>query len=303
MSGRQWLREYRLVVGGDNGAGLDLSNLRIVFDVTRGDYATPNTAEISVYNLSDATTARIKGEFTQVWLAAGYQGASGLIFKGTIKQARTARENQTDRALILSCADGDRAYNFATVNCTLAAGATPKDQIAASAEAMKQKGVDMGYMPDNPGGKALPRGKVMYGMSRDYLRDAARTTDASWSIQDGKIQMVPAASYLPGEAVVLTGETGLISSPEQTNEGIKLQCLLNPRLKAGGRVRLNNNSIREAKKDMSLGAINKAPKLDRDGFYRILKINYSGDTHGQDWFCDLVCIGIDQTSLTTLDRI
>ena len=61
-------------------------------------------------------------------------------------------------------------------------------------------------------GPALPRGKVMYGMARKYMRDTAKQTGTSWSIQDGKVQMVPVRGYLPGEAVVLTAETGLVGT-------------------------------------------------------------------------------------------
>ena len=46
---RQWLRQCRLVIG-KNGKGLDLSALRITFDVKKNDQTTPNSARICVYN-------------------------------------------------------------------------------------------------------------------------------------------------------------------------------------------------------------------------------------------------------------
>ena len=42
---------------------------------------------------------------------------------GLIKQVRIGRENGTDTFLNIAAADGDKAYNFAVVNATLAAGA------------------------------------------------------------------------------------------------------------------------------------------------------------------------------------
>ena len=50
-------------------------------------------------------------------------------------------------------------------------------------------------------------------------------------------------------------------------------------------------------------AIKGTPKLDRDGFYRILKAEFTGDTRGPDWYADLVTIGIDDTTSVPLDRI
>lgn len=295
----QWQRSCSLAVGSESG--LDLSALRIKFATHKGDMQTPNSAEITVYNLSPETVARIKGEFKRVTLSAGYVGNSGVIFDGTIRQVRSMRSG-SDSWIEILVADGDRAYNFATVNCTLAAGARPSDQVAVCGTAMAEMGTQTGYVPDL-GGQELPRGKVMYGMARSYMTDVADSTDTSWSIQDGKMQMVPGDSYLPGEAVVLNAGTGLIGSPEQTNEGIKVRCLINPRIRIGGRIKLDNASIAAAKAELQIGAVSKAARIDTDGIYRVLKVEHTGDTRGTDWYADLVCIGLDDISRTPLDRI
>lgn len=296
---RQWLRKCSLVVAGGGGAGLELAELHVTFATKKGDVETPNSAEIRVYNLAEATASRIQKEFTRVVLQAGYAHNFGIIFDGNIRQRRTGRENGTDTWLEIIAADGDRAYNFATVNTTLAAGSKPEDRVKACQSAFAAKGAQAGYMPELPQEK-LPRGKVMYGMARKHMRDAAETTDCSWSFQDGKMQMLKNAAYLPGEAVLLTHETGLVGTPEQTNEGIKVRCLLNPKLRIGGRIKLDNKSVQQAKTDLKLSA-QRPPRLDADGFYRVLKVEFSGDTRGNDWYADLICIGFDDTSFLPLD--
>ena len=45
------------------------------------------------------------------------------------------------------------------------------------------------------------------------------------------------------------------------------------------------------------------PKLDNDGLYRIIKCEFTGDTRGNDWYADLVCIGIDDTMHLPLDQL
>lgn len=302
-SGRQWLRQCSLVVGKGND-GLELGELRITFKTTKGDVETPNSAEINVYNLSEATSSKIKKEFTRIVLQAGYRDNCAVIFDGTIRQVRRFRENGTDICTAILAADGDAAYNYAIVNTTLAAGSTAAEHVKACQEAFSEKGARAGYTPDISSGPALPRGKVMYGMARKYMRDTAKRTDTTWSIQDGKMQMVPLKGYLPGEAVVLTAETGLIGTPEQTNDGIKVRCLLNPRLRIGGRIRLDNASVKEAKTELKMNANTYGkPKLDNDGLYRIIKCEFTGDTRGNDWYADLVCIGIDDTIHLPLDQI
>lgn len=290
----QYLRKCSVIVGGD-GDGLELGELRIVFATHKADYETPNHADIRVYNLAEETALRVQREFTKVVLQAGYEGNFGLVFGGTVRQVRRGRENGVDTYLDILAADGDRAYNYAVVNTTLAAGATVQDQVKAAQDAMSDLGVTPGYTPDL-GGPALPRGKAMYGMARKYMRDAAQTTDTTWSVQDGNCQMVPVQGYLPGNAVELTAETGLIGRPEQTNEGIKVRALLNPRFRVGGRIHLDNASINRFRTELRVGAFNQAPRLDDDGFYRILAVEFRGDTRGRDWYADLICVGIDDSA-------
>jgi hypothetical protein len=292
---RLYLRRFSLIVGAD-GQGLDLGELWVVFQTHHADYETPNSADIRVYNLAEETARRVKREFTQVYLQAGYEsGPFGVIFSGQVRQVRIGRENGADTYLDILASDGDRAYNWSTVNTTLAAGATAKDQMRAAQAAMAAEGTVAGELPDVDA-PALPRGRVMYGMARTAMRDAAQATGSSWSIQNGKSQVVPVQGYLSGEAVKLTSATGLVGQPEQTNEGIKVRALINPRFRVGGRIKLDNAAIKEFRTEIKVGAFNRAPRLDDDGLYRILAIDYIGDTRGNDWYADLICVGIDASA-------
>ena len=301
MNDRQWLRSCSLVVADASGSGIELGELRVTFKVSKGDVETPNSAEIRVYNLAPETVAQIEGEFTRVVLQAGYQSNCTSIFDGSIRGIRTGREGGTDTWLEIIAADSDRAYTYATVNTTLSAGSKPEDRVSACQAAFTAKGAGQGEIQDL-GGNGLPRGKVMYGSARKFMRDEAVNTDCTWSFQDGNMQMVKNAGYLSGEAVVLTHETGLVGTPEQTNEGIKVRCLLNPRLRISGRIKLDNASIQEAKTELKASAM-RSPAQDADGFYRILKVDYSGDTRGNDWYADLVCVALDASSNQPLDMV
>lgn len=301
---RQYDRRLSLFVANAAGDGLELGQLRVVFTVGKSDAQAPNWASIAVYNLAEATAARIRREFTRVVLQAGYRDNLGVVFDGTIKQARTGRDNGTDTFLEIAAADGDRAYNGAIVNKTLAS-ATANDQVRAALEPMSAHGVEGGFLEDL-GGPSLPRGKVLFGMSRDVLRTATRSRLATWSIQDGRVQVVKRAGVLPGEAVSLNSATGLIGAAEQSEKGIKARCLLNPRLRVGGLVKLNQADVEEQRLDApapasgstSAGAAPEAKpaKIAGDGFYRLWAVQHSGDTRGNDWYSDLLCLAADVTA-------
>lgn len=297
VTAEQFLRTISLVVFGTDLNGLDLSKLRIKFSVKRSDTMTPNTADIRIYNLEEKTALRIRNEFKKVILQAGYQGNFGVIFQGNIKQVILGRESATDTFIDIVAGDGDHAYNFAVINSTIAAGATAADQVNAATTAMTPKGVTAGHLGEMPT-EQLPRGKVMYGNARNYLRDVASSTDKTWSIQDEKITFVPKKSYLPGERVVLTSKTGMIGTPQQTNEGVNVKCLLNPTIKIGGRIQIDNKSIERYKINLTIpnSAANIPAPLTADGVYYVLVIEHQGDTRGVEWYSTMICLNIDVTS-------
>lgn len=291
----QYIRQCNLVVSNSAGQGLDLSTLRITFAIKKTDGQTPNTATIRVFGLSDNAANQIQSEFTQVYLQAGYQSNFGVVFSGTAKRIRKGRESNVDSFLEIQAADGDGAYNFAVVNATISAGSTQRDQIDQAMRVMQAKGVTPGYIaPANS--QALPRGKVMYGTSRDYLRQSSETVGASWSIQDGKMQLVPLTGVLPNQAVVLNSKTGLVGQPEQTNDGVKFRCLLNPSLQIAAMVQIAQGDVQQA----ALEESDKVPAaIAVDGFYRIIAMEFSGDTRGNDWYCEGVGLSVDSTVAPT----
>lgn len=310
MTVAQYIRKASLLVGdkftrGNNpsaavfeNSAIDLSALRFRFAVRRGDNQTPNTADIRIYNVAENTAQAIEKEFTRVVLQCGYEGNFGIIFDGQIKQVRRGRESTTDTFVDITAADGDSAYNFAITAVTLAAGSTPEDHLSELLKDMAVYGIGKGYVPDLPG-NPLPRGKVMFGMTRDELRKVAENASTNWSIQDGKFTMVPLTGYIPGEAPVITAQTGLIGLPEQTQNGIKLKTLLNPNLKIGQAIKLDNSSIQRFRYNPSL--IQEANnlkaegsnKINNDGEYYVMIADHVGDTRGQEWYTDLYCLAID----------
>ena len=185
------------------------------------------SGNLGAYNLSTTTTNRLfSPEFTQLALKVSYGDAPPqLIFRGSLKQVRKGREDQKNSYVALTAADGDEAYNFSTMALTLAAGSTPLDALQAIIQTMARHGsstptgstggqvISQGYTPELSANRSV-RGATYFGMCKDEMRSLAMNNDCSWSVQDGKVQLVPLTSYIPGEAVLITPSTGLIGVPE-----------------------------------------------------------------------------------------
>jgi hypothetical protein len=314
-TGVQFPRDANLFLVGDSGT-LDLSQLRFKFKTTANDVETPNTAQVRVYNLNEQTQKQAISEYQTVIINAGYQGQLGTIFKGTIKQFKIGKESNVDSFLDIYAADGDIQYNFATINASLQKKTTGVAQLNALANSMDLpvNGQAPGFLQDNGGIIPAPRGKVMFGLARYYLRDLANSYQCRWSIQDGVLTMIPLTGYLEGEAVKLNSSTGMVGVPEATDQGIQIQALLNPKFAVGGQVQLNNKDITATVikqqffpglADISLVATvagqSQNPQLQTspvdsslDGFYRILVIEHEGDTRGNEWYSNLTCLSINQ---------
>lgn len=302
---RQYKRAATLVAGDIHGNALDLSRLRFRFTIRQAVVESPNNAVIRVYNPAPATVQRAREEFSRVVVQAGYESAAAVLFDGTIVQARQGRENQTDTFLEIVAAEGDRAYCFSVVSKTLAPGYRLSDVHHALVGAMGEHGVTEGHT-DDLGGPIYPRGRVLFGMAREYMRDLAQTVEADWWIDGSRVHLVKATGYLPDEVAVINSNTGLIGAPEQTPDGIVFRCLLNPRLKAGVRVKLDNTSIQEARRPVEISAqpgYNMLPSQDKDGIYRVLAVDHVGDTRGNDWYSEVVTVAQDAPSTKSQIRL
>jgi hypothetical protein len=301
----QYLRKLSLIVASDSGEGLELSDLRVRFQVCHWTLETPNTLVARVYNLAPSTTQQIQREFTQVQIQAGYEGNFGTIFKGTLKQFRRGRESPTDDYLDLFASDSDIAYNWGVINRTLAAGYTSEQVLKACGEAFNNVDpttASPDQIPDGLSQFQSPRGRAMFGMARDQMRDLAAANKMNWNLNGNRLQMLAQSAYLPGQPVEINAATGMIGVPEQTQDGIEVACLLNPSISAGSRIKLNNADIGQYLKanapvGLAYTSVDLPISLNADGLYKVIYLDHIGDTRASSWETRLTCIAIDGTIL------
>ena len=303
---RQWKRKVQVIIG-KAGSGLMIENLRVQFEVAKTIEAAPNIAVIRIFNLHPDNEAKIKNEFDEVLLNAGYEGAMRLVFRGNIKHVYRYRE-KNDYITEIEAGDGDKDFRKAVMNETLAAGTTTSQLVDRAVGTFKGVGgTSKGHVQVND--RSRLRGKVISGNTRDVLHDVARESGANWSIQDGQLVIVSTNDVLPGEAIVLRADTGMLGAPEINDKGIAVKCLMNPALRVNGAIKLDNNGIKakrvkaqalatkreKQETNAPLGRENEPlVRLDPDGIYKVLKLTHKGDNRGQDWVSEIECIGLDQ---------
>jgi len=327
-------RDISLQVVSTAGAQpLDLSEFRIVFHIEAQDSYYPGTAVIRIYNLNDRTVNAIVSEYQTVALQAGYiNGPFGLIFLGQIRQFKKGKENATTTFLDLLCSDSDAFVNAAPINENLGKGWTQLQALITAVNAgNKTQGQIPGAVDYNGSQVSISsysknffqtngidphvRGKVLYGIVSNYLKSTAASLNVSWHIRHGVIQMVPFTGYLPGEAVELSTFSGVVGIPEVSNDGIHIKCLLNPSIVVGGTITLNNALVNQILQSLGntsnigTGVAYNAQRgegipqffanVGRDGSrYKVVVVEYEGDTRGTPWYVNIVAILCDPSTQT-----
>ena len=115
----------------------------------------------------------------------------------------------------------------------------------------------------------------MYNVASDAL---CYTDNKWWSIQDRKLQVFN-HRHTQQNVFVISEDTGMVDAPVEVNEGLRVRCLLNPKLRFDGVVKIESKHISEV-------------AASADGYYRVLQIDLIGDTHGKEWFSDLICVAM-----------
>lgn len=282
-----WLygRKYRILVLMGDGTAFDVSEVRCSFEIPKTQLGTPQQAIITLYNLSPETENSIIQNGQQVVVEAGYNGSYyGKIFSGNIIQPVRSKENGTDYKLTLVALDSNRFTTYGLVGVTLNSNLSMRDAIS-NVVSRANYPIETGSIADTR--ITYPRGKVMFGKPSDYLTQIAKTMNATYYTEDGKVNIVQAKQLESGEIFDLGPQTGLIGTPKQNDTGIEFSCLLNPLITLNSLVRIDNKKIDQYQ--YSQGTAIRS--LDSQGIYRVITVKYSGDTRGNNWKCECGAIG------------
>jgi len=284
-------RRYRIIVSRPDGIALDVSQLRCTFKIQKTILQPPNFSEVVLYNLAPDTENSIIQEGNRIVVEAGYEGDQyGLIFDGDVIQPIRDKEDAVTYRLTLRSLDGDRFMNQGFVGFSVLKGQTSRslvENVVSQAKVPSQ----LGSISDGFSNQELSRGKVVFGLAKDYLRQLAQSQDASFYVEDGKVNIVRMTDLPEGEITELSPQSGLIGTPVQTDQGVTFKCLLNPRIKINSLVHIDNSLIRAQMFQLGQPIRN----LDNDGIYRVIGVTYTGDTRGDPWECE--CQAVSQAGI------
>lgn len=282
---RQYLRKVRASFRGGliiNPGGINRHDIKIEFSVSKSISSSANSAEISIYNLTESHRNGIGKEFDAITLEAGYMppdddGNVGVIFTGAVRDVEHRRDG-ADIITTISCGDGDKALRRATISKSYPRGTPVKEVVDDIYKELEKEGVKRGEwkFPDDVENKTFKRPYAACGSCAREMDTIGRGNGFYWSIQNETMEIIPGNGYVGG-VVLLTPQTGLIGTPAITDNGVRATALLNPAIRPNRRVRIISETL-----DMNAS----------DSIYRVSEVTYKGDNMTGDFSVDMACESI-----------
>lgn len=248
-------RELELFIGpleewrGNQGTGAlqikcngNNDTLRIDASISKTIVSVSNTAEISIYNLSQDTRHMLRAGL-RVRLEAGFEGeAKEMVFSGGIMAVETEKQG-TDIITKVSCLSGSGPLVRSTTSKTYTHGVKVADAVREIASTIP------GVVPD-PANIKVP-GTIGYsgwsfvGSTKEALDRLANQYGFSWSIDNEKFVAVQDGRAVGGR-VLLDNSNGLrkvsprLTGPLFFQEGVDIQATYCPGVYPGTSVTVHS---------------------------------------------------------------
>lgn len=276
-----WNRKAVLTMGAKGGEGVRIEGLRISFEIEKTNGKPANEANILIYNLNESNKSILKTKDNlYALLEVGYGDNIDVLFSGDIVRSTTQRQG-ADFVTTMEVSDGAESLRKATLDKSYVAGTDEKTIIQDALQSMKDTGEIVVGSIKNIVSNISNNGFSASGLASDIVDQLTKKQGLEFSIQDNETQIIPEGQDTGEEAILLTPETGLIGSPrigligEDTakKDGVEFRSLImTKRFKPGRAVNIQSREV--------------------DGFFKILKARFTGDTHAPTWFvtCEAVTL-------------
>ena len=246
-----------------------VTDLRVQFEIKKNLGREPNSCKVTVTNMAKETRGRLERKPVYAILRAGHNGVVRPLFQGAVQYAPSTL-NSTDWETKIQIADGGRAFSNARVNRSYAPKTTARQVLAdilASMNLPVPSTLDSETDLDRP----IAGGLSLAGPSRDALTRLLVKYGFSWSIQDGRAQILRTGLPNARTAWVIDADAGMIGSPEGSiphkpggTSELLIEVLLYPEISPGD-------------------TISVVSRYYAGGLFRVNDITHTGDTHGSEW--------------------
>jgi hypothetical protein len=267
----QFDRVASVIVGKPGQVGTRIDSVRIRFRVEKTDKPDANQVEAELYNLAPETRSKCQDRDAVIVISAGYKSeGEQVIGIGDVHRYETLYP-APEIITRINCGDGLNSLRESRTTLSYKPGVPLKQILGDIAKSMNLKQLTTDAILNG----TYRNGFAFSGQSSEALSKVTNAFGLDWSIQNGHLQITEKGKPANKKAVLLTPETGLIGSPQRVDDvstdskkhakmpGIKVECLLNPRIEPGGVIEVRSR--------------------EQKGFFKVITVEHRGDTHSDDW--------------------
>lgn len=274
-------RVYELIIGDyQKGNGLLIKDLQVTFDISKStnNKNRTNSASIEVYNLSEESLKVLDTDYPAAVFSAGYLDTGGVkrLFSGQVTNVST-RKSGTDIVTQLTMGSGYTELNHETLSDVVPPGNNVQDAIEKLRKAI---GADRGVYNGTNLNNEIIYGYPLSGTPKEMLDELAEKYQLDWQLDDGVLYVHDndrAATEQFQLAYVISPFTGLIERPYRVSgdkrrskkdkvkkPGVQMKILLNPEIKAGDIIKIDEGLLK--------------------GWYKVDSLRHTGSWRGENWY-------------------
>lgn len=251
-----------------------LEGLRITFDIKMTSIGTtPSEGKFSIYNLSMNTRSFLETEEDLIGiLEVGYLNDTAEIFIGDLTKVSSARKG-AEFVTTIEVGDGNEALTKSIINKSYNSGIDLKTVLKDVAQTFKDTaGVVIDSVNDVVS-KVNQNGLSVSGASKEVLTNLLGKIDPNleWSIQRNELQILETDVATGEDSIKLTPQTGLLSIPVKSTKDEKEGVLFKSLIMAN---------------ELKPGRALEAESENISGIFKILEVQFVGDTHGNTWIAN-----------------
>ena len=251
-------------------AGFKIEEPRIELDIQRKASDTPDTCSVMIYNLSRQNEQRIKDKGTDISVEAGYQNRTGIIFQGKIARVTRERKQLARITKIWLGVGGAGPTGLrGTFSMSYKNPTTVRKIVADIAQSFTPP-LDLGPL------NAIPANLEKKTWNQTSPSSRALTAlldgfDIDWYEDNGVLRFNrEGITQADKSTIKINPKTGMIGTPTETENGLRVRSFLNPLLELGVNVDIESE---------------QTPSVN--GRYKVVELMHRGDNWDGQFTTDL----------------
>ncbi len=268
-------RFANVTIGERGQEGILFEGERIAFKITKSNEPTPNSGEVSIWNLSEDSRNKIRTIGDAIQLQAGYVQdefpGGRLVITADVLDIVTVKQGP-DLVTVIRLGDGVEYLKTIKQTYSFKEGTSVK---AILQKVASEGGITLKSM-DALADANYANGFSEMGPLGDIFDKLVGRLNAQWSFQNNELQIAPKLGHNGSPVFKLSKDTGLVGiptrdvdtssvTPAPQSDGWKVTALLRPELGPGDRVEIETDVT------------------DASGVFHIKEVTHSGDSYQGDW--------------------